>query len=115
MVCYPYAHKLKLLSRLSPERLSLFLYPIPHLYIRWPVTTIITIIFGVVQAYLDSFCTGYHDLDSVAIAAHLTTESLKSGYQKVIHTICVAVTSLLVASFGQFPVQRLGSFASYGA
>jgi hypothetical protein len=79
------------------------------IFIRWPVTSIIMVIFGVVQASL-----GWIQVDSSwklltlqaiitwilsTIVAHHTTEALKSCYQKGIRTICTAVTSLLVGVF----------------
>jgi hypothetical protein len=76
--------------------------------LRWPVTSILTIIFGVVQAYL-----GWIPIEPSwkllaqatmtwilsAIVAHHTTKAFKSGYQKVMHTIGTAVTSLVVGVF----------------
>jgi hypothetical protein len=77
-------------------------------FIRWPVTSIITIIFGVAQAYL-----GWIKLEPSwkllaqatmtwilsAIVAHHITKAFKSCYQKVISTICTAVTILVVGAF----------------
>jgi hypothetical protein len=77
-------------------------------FIRWPLTSIITIIFGVVQAYL-----GWIKLEPSwkllvqatmtwilsAIVAHHITKAFKSCYQKVISTICTAVTILVVGAF----------------
>jgi hypothetical protein len=78
------------------------------IFIRWPVTSMIMIIFGVVQAYL-----GWIPIEPSwkllvqaamtwilsAIVAHHTTKAFKSGYQKGINTICAAVTSLAVGVF----------------
>jgi hypothetical protein len=78
------------------------------IFIRWPLTSILTIIFGVVQAYM-----GWIPIEPSwkilvqatmtwilsAIVAHHTTKAFKSGYQKVMHTIGTAVMSLVVGLF----------------
>jgi hypothetical protein len=79
------------------------------IFIRWPVTSIITIIFGVVQSYLGwiQIKTGWKLLllqatmtwGFSAIVAHHITEALKHCYQKGIHTCCTAATSLVVSVF----------------
>lgn len=78
------------------------------IFIRWPVTSMIMIIFGVAQAYL-----GWIPIEPSwkllaqatmtwifsAIVAHHTTKAFKSGYKKVIHTFGTAFTSLAVGVF----------------
>lgn len=78
------------------------------IFLRWPVTSIIMIIFGIVQAYL-----GWIPIEPTwkllaqatmtwilsAITAHHAIKALKFGYQKVIHAICTAVTSLVAGVF----------------
>jgi hypothetical protein len=78
------------------------------LFIRWPVTSIITIVLSVVQAYW-----GWITLEPCwqllvqatmtwilsAIVAHHLTKVFKSCYQKVIGTICTAVTTCVVGVF----------------
>jgi hypothetical protein len=78
------------------------------LFIRWPVTSIITIVLSAVQAYW-----GWITLEPCwqllvqatmtwilsAIVAHHLTKVFKSCYQKVIHTICTAGTTCVVGVF----------------
>jgi hypothetical protein len=76
------------------------------IFLRWPVTSILTIILGVVQAYLGwipSSGPSWKILVQAtmtwilaAIVAHHTTKAFQHGYQKVIRTIGAAVMSLAV-------------------
>jgi hypothetical protein len=75
------------------------------IFIRWPVTSILTILLGVVQGYLGWIPISgpsWKILVQVtmtwifsAIVAHHITKAIQYGYQKVIHTTGTAVVSLV--------------------